>query len=523
MKWVPDVRRSADAGDVLAGIAGLGLVLPILSSLFTGTPIPGVSDIAFGSLPFIVVSFCVVSAASIMTCRVRPEVVAADALFVITAAGIVGIVLSLFITGKGEGAIVLSWGDALRSISTFGVFPLSGPPTPFGFFPALCAVGAGWAMRRRGVPIAKLFVGSVAAYVILAFFQHSLSWIAGILSLAASSAAIQPPSDAFRLLVNAQLDGYWTINQAERFFAPALRQAETSLIATRAAILYLAAFGAAAFLARRSVRAFPSLLKRLLTPEAGTFAAVILIGLSIGAVSRTSSASYTDAIAELVFIAAALAWLLWWQLGRDLDSLARDAGSATALPLASGAIATHAYEGFMRLALAISLFGGALLGWRVFAGLAAGAAVAWFLSRRGMGYSGAAPSHAMGISAAATCLAFAALAVTLRHLPPAPWMARAVISAALLAGIMRLFIDLRDSVESRVVLLLSILPLTVLAVSASRQQAFMALLIPFALGMLWVARKPSSWYRFGAYPLYGLLIGMALVALFLPRLFVPEG
>ena len=416
-------------------------------------------------------------------------------------------------------------GEAIQSILTLGFFPLhAGPSGLIRFLPAVFAIGIGRAMSRRETDARRLstnnFIRMLGTYAALSVMLYALSWIAGIMAMTGKS-ALEASRDSYNILVSAQVYGYWTMGQVERFAFAFSRQAENGLLLLHAALLMAGTAAIAVWMAVKRLPAVDALFKRLTTRGVVLYVIELCIGASLGTSMRGPRSTYTDAIALLVFLATALCWLAWWRFRRDLDCIARDERERPSLPLPSGAIAPHDLESVCLALLLLSGLGAFLLGWQSFVSLMFATAAMWTFSRSGENPSAGVLSKSLNTTAVSIGFGFAGLGFGLRENAPAPWMASIIVSSALVIGQAQLFRHLRDVTESRITLALGFTLAVLVVLLCGGASVLGLLIIPFALGMLWVARSPGYWHRFGEYPFYIVLGFFAFFALFLPKMLFP--
>lgn len=517
MKWFPDVRRSQDASGAIVFVLASAVIGALAVSLSRTQSFPALSDVLFGMLP--PAAFAVIGVTFVLNVigHERMESALAHAAGIVGASLGISFVLTL-VPGWSHETLssILLPSEAVQRMLTGGFFPAPAQGDILVRFLPLCtALGLGFSLRRRAS--VRIGIAVLGWYLGFSILIYGMSWIAGALAV---SAGPLNGTEAFRTLVNAQRDGYWTLLQQERFFAPIGRQTATSFMATESAVFLFASFGLLLWALWRRVSRSDLLVKRLASRSVGAFTLATVAGLTVGMLGHALRPSYTDALAEVLFLLALVSWLLWWRLRRDLENLPTDLTSRPSLPLPSGAVTPQAVQEFIQIAGAMSFVSVAILGWPVALPFIGATLVTWVCSRQGLGWGSGAIGGAVSAALTSGLLAISALEVGLRHLSFTPSLLRFVASIALLVGLGELFSHVREEVESRIPVAIAFLVLGVFAILASRQPSFVYLLVPFALGVGWTASKPPNWHRFGAYPIYGLLAGIVCIELFLPHLIV---
>ncbi len=508
----------------VATIFGLAVGMSFLAHAATFAPPPSFAAIVYGIIPFLVLGTIVTALIFLTVTRDHLDSVL---LYVIRIACVTcGIALGaslLHLWNDGRYDAVLSPHEAFVSILTLGLFPLkAGPDVLIRFFPAIFAVGAFLRLRRLGGAFTQNVGAAFFVYLVLAGFNHALSWIAGVLAIVGRE-TLQSSTDAVRLLIRAQADGYWTRAQADRFFTPMGLQSDNSFLLIHAAVMFLGISIACILLGRREVRGFNRLVKQLCSRRVLFVGSVMLLGLAIGNVNRIFW-SYTDVLACLVFIVSAFAWLLSWHLRRDFASVEISVGTIHELPLP--VIAS--------CALCIALYGAFVLGWPVFFGflIATIADIGCLtpqlgsLSSRWFGASGpraTALRNAGAFAVIAASLGSAALALAMRDALAPIWMLRLVFTMAILAGlgslIHRLELFSRSHGIQAMMILLSLAALFFLA----NQRALWILFLPFVACILITVRDAASWPRRRAYPISFTFVAIGFFVLFAPKLLNLDG
>ncbi len=517
MRWLPEARRSLEAGDGVSAVIALAIIIAGISSIFLYRIIPFPSAIIYGVLPQIV--FCIVGLTFIMSFigRERLGVSLSRSTWITGAALALSLALSFLpIWVHSISSPIFTPFEVLLSIVTVGILPHTASIFFLTrFLPILTSVGLFIFFVSR-VSIVRAIVGSVAWYLVCFFLLSGLSWIGGVVTHASGSAVLS--TEMFGALVTMQRDGYWTMLQQNRFFAPIGYQTDVSFMAIEASILTIASALALATLAWIRITGSAVLMKRFATRTVGAFAIVAIAGLTAATIDRLPHASITDAFAQVIFLLVLGSWLVWWRMQRDLDHVSIDLETRPSLPLPSGEASTKDVGQLAVCAIAFALYGAALLGWPVFLPFAAATAMAWIARRHGAGWG----SGILGVSVffvvISLFLGWAGLEVGLRQLTATPAMTLIILSCALFVGIGELFYRFRDAVDARFPVMILLLTLCVLSLLVARQSFLLYLLVPFVSAWIWIIHKPSTWYRFGAYPIYGLLIGIVCIELFFPHL-----
>ncbi len=490
-------------GESVAGVAGLALAAAVLASILAGSPSPLLADVLFGVAPFLFLAGALVA----LTAKKKSE-----GAFRILGGALAATTLlaATKLWNDGSYYAVLAPVDAVFSILTLGFWPLhAGPLALVRFLPLGIGVGIWLRATRGGRPAKNALVGAVAAFLALAVSINALSWIAGTLG-AVRGVSIATPEDAERVLITAQADGYWTRGQVERFFAPIGAQSENSFMLISAAVAFLVAFGVLLFFAIREIRGFDRLLKRLTSKSAILVGSAIVISGAIGFSTR-SSASYTDALACLVFLASAASWLFAWRLTRDLANLAHDERERTDLPLPSGAASASDAILLRDACVAISLFGALLLGWPVFAGFATAFILLLCVPTKNV--------RPLTTALAATSLGSSALAVALRDAPPAGWMLHLVLAVGILVGLERLSRHLERYATRRSRQSAVLIGGIALSFFVASERLLWLLFLPICAAYLLLLQKPDRWAKRRGFPVLFALGAIGCIALFVPRLF----
>lgn len=518
MKWLPDVRRSQDASGAIVFTIASSVIIALIVSLFRTQAFPALSDVLFGILPQTIFAIIGTSVMLSVIGRERIELALAH------AAGIVGVSLGLSaavsilfgVRGDTVSSTLLP-SEAVQRILTGGYFPIDAQSDNFArFLPVFLVIGLGLVLWRRA-NFTRVLIALLSWYLSFSILLYGMSWIAGAMSKSSNPLS---SAEVHRVLVSAQRDGYWTMQQQDRFFAPIGRQTNTSFMATESALFLLASFGLLVWTFWKRVSGSDALIRRLATRSVGAFMLAAVAGLMIGTAGRALNPSYTDVLAEFVYLFALISWLLWWRLRRDLENLPTDLTTRPRLPLPSGVVTPQAVQELIQITGAMSFVSVATLGWPVVLPFICAALVTWVSSRQGLAWGSGAIGGSVSAALTSGLLALSALEVGLRHLSASSSHLRFLMMIALLVGLGELFSHMREEMESRIPVAMAFLVFGVFAVLASRQPSLVYLLVPYVIGLGWAASKPSNWHKFGAYPLYGLLAGIVCIELFLPHLIV---
>jgi len=518
MRWSPEARRSVEIGDVPMVIAVLAIIALTIRTVITSTT-PAVSGLVFDILPPILWSVAGVTAVLSVADGERIAAAAARSLTIVAVSVAAGLGLGASgLWSHATAASVLTPADALLSIVTGGFIPVSSGPDPMIRFLALfTGIGLLLVMWKKASRIRAVLSG-IGWYVVSSLVLLNLSWIAALDAIIVRG-TLKTATDAFRILLTSSPDGYWNLQQQARFLAPVGDQAGMAFAGRSAAVVYLATLVLITVVVWMRTTWFRSLVKRLATRTVGAFALVAFIGRATSMVIHPPRPSVSGVLAEVVLLAVIVTFLLWWRLRRDLEDLPKDLEAGSRLPLPSGEVSPQQAVDAAVISAAFALMGAALLGWPVLLTCLAGMSVSWLVSKQGMGWGSGVFGTGIGIASIAWCLGTIALLVGVRQYLPSPASILLVTSVSLCVGLAELVCYFRDAVDQRILPAFSILLFASLSIAASQQRFLLWSLIPFAAGMVWVARKPSRWHRFGAYPLVVLLIGIACVELFFPDVF----
>ncbi len=258
--------------------------------------------------------------------------------------------------------------------------------------------------------------------------------------------------------------------------------------------------------------------KRIFTPAVGAFASVLVFGYAVGSVGAPIRTSFSDGISLLLFLAISVAWLAWWRFQRDIDTAAEDAERRPSLPIASGAVALHDAAHAARTFLFLALGTAVLLGWPVFIGMASATLAVRLSSRQGHGWGTAFIADVLLRTATAASLGATGLFFGLRQVIPSANVLHLVAGYSVFVGVAALLVHLRDQTDLRVGAALMGIVIPVVCLLVLRSSTIFWLVAAYAAGTIWVARKPSSWQRSAAVPIYLLMTGFAFFALFFPHL-----
>ncbi len=450
---------------------------------------PSVFDIVFGVLPF----FALGSALVLTACRllgVAREDAETGLMRLLFAAAGISIIAALMGAWDNIGAILLPH-EALFSVLTLGLWPSgAGPLAVIRFLPAVLALGVFLIARRAHVAETRAVLAAVAVYLAQSFFVHALSWVVWAECLRAHD-ILENAQDAYRIFITSNVNGYWTNSQAERFFASVGGQAENGMQALHGAIAYAGALLLALADWAPWSRGLTALRDALQRPSVLRRAGLLLFGAAVGFSVRMDAFSFSDIVACLLFLAAAIGWLAAWE-GED----AGVEGMGQGLVLALGSV----------------LF----LGWPV----ALGFVIADLMRRvliRGQAWQGI-WTTAAGHLFAAFALAWAGLAFGLRDLPISGWMLHAVVAVSVLAAAAWLGTKLlRSALAPRwqVAYLLGAAGFSVL-ISAQFLFCIPAVLLFVAIPIL--RRSEPRWEAVKVRLLDAFLGALALVTLFAPGL-----
>lgn len=491
--------------DVLFALLGSSLAVPFFSSLVLQAPLPHVIDIAFGFFPFVALSFVLSFAAFLVFARER-ESQAIMSAFRVTSWACAGAFILSIANAWNDGSFyaVLTPSSAFASILTLGILPFRmGPDALVRFLPVFVMGGMLFRLRRSSLALPKRIAISVVAFLILSIVVHSLSWTSGFLAMSKGE-TLANPADAYKTLVSAQADGYWTRVQGDRFFAPIGTQSENSFSGIQAGFAYLLAAALLFLLAFRSGRSAFRLAKRLTSRSVAFMALAALIGYAVGLHVRGPIRSYTDILALLMSLVVTVCWLSWWRLARDIGTIARDEKDRE--------------ESMRDIFLILSLVGAFFLGWFVFLPLCcitlvASALPSWNVSN----VRSRIVSDAIGAAAMAGGFVLSVLSVMLRDAAIPSWLLHFVLALALLLGLERLLRRFHEILPSRLLQAVGTGLGITAALFLANQRAFWLLFLPMLAGTLVIARNDASWRRFRHVPLYFVIVGFACIAVFLPQ------
>lgn len=521
MKLWPETRRTSDLTGLLISWLGLSLAVPLVIGFLTRVGPPPLSEILFRAAPDLGLGMVISVVVLILLNRSRSEHAAMSAVWLAMIAAIAVFILSLTKAWDSTYAFaILKPGEAFISILSLGFWPLHyGPYVLDRFFPLAFALGTAFILWRQKQAILRILASALIVYLSSAFLSNCLSWISAALAKSRST-VLEDVQDVYRILVSVQSGGYWVSGQAERFFAATGHQAETGLMAARAAVIFLAACLILLGLAWRRIAAFRLLAKRFITLESTVTVMVLGIGLGIGWVGRSLDRSYTNLLSTVVLIVSALAWVYWRRLLSDLENLPQDELRSPHLPLPSGAVAPHDLEDAESILLVVALFGSSLLGWPVFAGFAAATFFAWCSSRSGLGWGTGLVSRSVVYSLAVLALGQASLAFGLRNSALAGWQVWALFGAALLAGSILLVNGLKNMALSRAWSMAIpsagiLVPLLVIRQPVLWGLGLAAIFIQLAVGY-----RPAWYSRFALLPAFLLLVVFAIFSVFWPALWI---
>ena len=519
LAWFAPLRRSCGAKEIILAWLSLSLLFPFLRDTFIAVGVPAPSEVIFGFAPSLALCLVVCVVVLVIGNRQRWEQAAAQAVVLVAAAGLFSLILSLTaVWSDGSAYFILRPAQALGSMLTLGFWPAPvGPDALIRFLPLGTALGLVWKLYRLRFASRRVFASAAAAYLILAFFLHVLSWIAGALAWLKGT-SLESIDDIFRVLITAQSGGYWINGQAQRFLAPLGQQAGTGLLAAHAAMLFLGSFCLLAILFFKRLAGARQLMRRLLTAECFAWFALIATGLGLGYTLQSTDTSYTFWVSLALVCCLTLAWVLRWRLVKDLEHVPQDEVENPHLPLPSGAVPPHEVEELNALLLVLALFAAALLGWPVFVGVALAASLSWMVSRSGLGWGSGALLERTIMVMSFSALGWAGLMFGLRNALPSTWMVNLLLAAALLASLGGLTNELRRQTSAKKVILL--LPSTGLFIAAliMRQPLLWGLGLLAILSQLALGWKIELWRKFGAWPAYLLLTFTALLSLLLPQL-----
>jgi hypothetical protein len=476
-------------------------------------------DIAFGMVPFVAFGTVLTIAILVLYGKERTPLAITYTVRLLGWSGVIAVMLSfvgLWNDGRYYTLLTPPW--ALLSIASFGLLPFKmGPIALVRFLPAVFSVGVFLRLRHPMRSVAKAAIAAVIVYLPFAFSLHALSWIGGIFS-ALRSDVLSTPADVFRVLVSAQADGYWIRAQPERFFAPIGRQGENSFFGIQAAILFLCVTATLCVLAVRTIRSMDRIGKRLLARSTVLLGVAAVLGFGSGSMTHGPSMSYSDVIAVWVFLVVGIAWLLWQRFSWDIARLTDDERERPHLPIPSGAISINDAELIRDGTLGVSILGSFLLGWPVFLSLGCATTVS-ILAQRVSFASGKSRWLATSLAAGLTvaCFGASALAVAVRDATEPEWAIRFLLAAAvLIAGEWAL----RHSIQpvlSRLRQAGLACAVMAFALVLARQQASWLLFLP-AIGAVFIlAQQEDRWRRFRLFPLYFVLGGLVMLAVFLPQ------
>lgn len=508
-------------------LVALSAITPFFSALFTAAPAPTVIDIVFGFFPFVALGALTLFVAFVWFGRMRSAHAVEEVIQMLLRACVVVILLSLVgVWNDGSYHSVVSPSQALEAMFTVGVLPLHvGPNVLIRFLPLLCAVGVWLRLRRISLPRFQLWRAVGYVYFFQSIFLYALSWVAAALGAVAGSIP-HTAEGAFRLLVRAQADGFWTRGQLERFFAPLSQQSENSLLAIHASIVFFAMMTLIVVVVAKQSRSIQVFVRyHAKRGENLLFGAVVLIGFGIGRAANNFSFSYTNVIAGFVFLFVLLLWSAWWRLRRKRTegvSGASETVSTRMSPMQAvwgDLCARDELAGLSMLALFLALFGSFLLGWQVFLAISVATMMVWIFEGYGTYSPYARPATSYVLS---LLLGWAAMTVGLRDMMPSAWMVRILLCASILIAVTQIIRNVQIQSYSHfqrgVIIAIGI----AIALFFARQSVFWMLFLPClaALCIFSSSRVRESWHTYQERVAHSLIAIITLIVFFAPHLLV---
>ncbi len=347
------------------------IVASFFSSVFGSHAAPSLFDIIFIALPFFILSSVLLSAgwegahSRILVC-----------------AAIVASGTSLLSIYNSVPSILLPR-EAIISILTLGFWPLhQGPISLLRFLPLTIGLGIYIQTKNRK--------NSCIIYSVLACAVNAISFITYGYYLFASGEVLENAQDAYRIFISSNINGYWTNNQTERFFASIGGQAENSMQALHGAFVLI--------LALCIVAGCVKLWKTILVNyKLFVYTLPIIFGVILGCTVRMGNGTFADILALILFLVSAGCIYMYWEN------------------------ASHTY-------LAVAIMSLLLLGWPV----AIGFFVALFIKYFSKNYTGDIWASTFSTFVLNASLAWSGLAFGLRDLPVSNWMLRSIFAIAFL-------------------------------------------------------------------------------------------
>lgn len=521
MNWWPEARRNRSLGAWGAVVFGVSVVTAHVVSILTGARQLALGEIVFGVMPFVFFGALFTLILLRAATHERLTSACAYAVQLTCVGGAVSVVLALFgIWNDGSRLSVLAPGQIGISMVTLGVFPFgAGPDVLVRFLPPLFAFGLALRLFR-----ARIRPVTVGALTLLSLFVqdillHAASIVAGILAFI-RHISLESSSDAFRLLVSAQADGFWARLQPERFLVSNSLQAENGLLIMKASIVFLfLTIVCLTWVCVGGRNVARALVKRVFTKETIRCFLIAALGSVVMFQAQTPHVSYTDFLALAVFVVTVIAWNAWWRFRQDLESMADDAFAHPDRPLPSGMIATHDLEAASTALLVLVLYGALLCGWPVFVGIICATGFAFGLSDRGFGWMRGIVTHAIGFGLTVFVIGGSAAMFALRDLFVPAWVIRVVLAGSVAVG----FAVLLEAVSPRLTSVLSRLIVGCLglmvSVGIAQQPVLWYVLLPALAGLLAVSSEVQKWKKFSPYVADFVLVASLVVALVSPTAF----